>query len=137
MGRTYHKVYIQLVFAVKFRKAIIAKEWSQDLFRVIGNLVNEAGGQSLIVNGVSDHVHCLFSLPPSVSISNVMKVAKAKSSRWVNENRLTSMRFEWQRGGGIFSYHVDQVGAGKSLHCRAGGTPRDPFIPSGVPGLVE
>lgn len=67
------------------------------------------GHPPLIVNGVSDHVHCLFTVPPSVAISDVMKVAKARSSRWINENRLTETRFEWQKGFAVFSYHVDQV----------------------------
>ena len=38
-----------------------------------------------------------------------MKVAKAKSSRWINENSLTPVRFEWQKGFASFSYHVEQV----------------------------
>jgi putative transposase len=109
MGRTYYKLYVQAVFVVKYRRALIGKDWSQTLFRNIGNLINEAGGHSLIVNGVSDHVHCLFSLPPSLAISDVMKVAKAKSSRWINENRLTPVRFEWQKGFAAFSYHVEQL----------------------------
>ena len=109
MGRTYHKIYLQAIFAVKYRRAMIRKEWSEELFRVIGNLINEAGAQSMIVNGVCDHVHCLIFLPASVSVSEVMKVAKAKSSRWINARRLTEERFEWQTGFAVFSYHIEQV----------------------------
>ena len=41
-----------------------------------------------------------------------MKNAKAKSSKWVNENKLLKHRFEWQVGFGSFSYsrsHIDAV----------------------------
>ena len=41
---------------------------------------------------------------PSVSISDVMKAAKAKSSKWINESNFLEHRFEWQRGFGAFSY---------------------------------
>ena len=42
----YHQVYIQAVFAVKYRAAINDKTWQNDLFTVIGNLINETGCQT-------------------------------------------------------------------------------------------
>ena len=59
MANTYHQIYIQTVFAVKYRKAVIEKEWQSTLFAVIGNLINETDCKTIIVNGVEDHVHCL------------------------------------------------------------------------------
>ena len=112
MANTYHQLYIQAVFAVKFREAVIEKSWRADLFAVIGNLINETGCKTIIVNGVEDHVHCFFGLIPKLSISEVMKNAKAKSSKWVNENDILTHRFEWQKGFGAFSYsnaHIDRV----------------------------
>lgn len=112
MANTYHQMYIQAVFAVKYREAVIAKVWKADLFAVIGNLINETGCKTIIVNGIEDHVHCFFGLKPSMSVSNVMKNAKAKSSKWVNESGLLKHRFEFQEGFGSFSYsrsHIDAV----------------------------
>jgi REP element-mobilizing transposase RayT len=60
MANTYHQIYIQAVFAVKYRNAIIDKSWQNDLFGVIGNLINESGCKTLIVNGIEDHFHCFF-----------------------------------------------------------------------------
>jgi putative transposase len=104
MANTYHKMYIQTVFAVKYREAIIANEWKQELMSVIGNLINETGCKTILVNGIEDHVHCFFGLKPSISVSDVMKSAKSKSSKWINENGLLQHRFEWQQGFGAFSY---------------------------------
>lgn len=112
MANTYHQVYIQAVFAVKYRNAIIDRTWQNDLFAVIGNLINETGCQTIIVNGVADHVHCFIGLKPTVAISELMKAVKAKSSKWINETALTPSRFEWQGGYGAFSYsrsHIDNV----------------------------
>ncbi len=33
-----------------------------------------------------------------------MKIAKGKSSKWVNDSGLVAHRFEWQSGFGAFSY---------------------------------
>ena len=112
MANTYHQVYIQAVFAVKYRNAVISKEWRSILLGVIGNLINEAGCKTIIVNGVEDHVHCFLGLKPVVSISELMKTVKAKSSKHVNDHRLAVNRFEWQEGYGVFSYsqsHIDNV----------------------------
>ena len=110
MANTYHQVYIQVVFAVKYREAVIANEWKSILFGVIGNLINETGCKTIIVNGVEDHVHCFLGLKPTVSISELMKTVKAKSSKYINDHNLTKSRFEWQEGYGAFSYSHSQIG---------------------------
>ena len=112
MANTYHQMYIQTVFAVKYRNAVLEKSWRGELFAVIGNLLNETGCKNIIVNGIEDHVHCFFGLKPSKSVSDVMQVAKAKSSKWLNESGYLGHRFEWQQGFGAFSYsrsHLDAV----------------------------
>ncbi len=112
MANTYHQIYLQVVFAVKYRAAVLDKAWRSQVFGVIGNLINEANCKTIIVNGVEDHVHCFVSLKPVVSVSELMKAVKAKSSKYINDHHLTKERFEWQRGYGVFSYsqsHIDKV----------------------------
>lgn len=109
MGNTYSQVYIQTVFAVKYRNALIFPAWKKELIKVITTLINETGCKALIVNGVEDHMHCFFTLKPSFSISDLMQSVKAKSSKWINEKGLTPERFEWQRGFGAFSYSKSQT----------------------------
>jgi hypothetical protein len=43
MPSTYSQLYIQTVFAVKYRNAVINKQWRSKLMAVIGNLINETG----------------------------------------------------------------------------------------------
>ena len=38
-----------------------------------------------------------------------MKTVKARSSKYINDHSLTSTRFEWQEGYGVFSYSQSQV----------------------------
>ncbi len=108
MANAYHQIYIQTVFAVKYRNATINKEWKHDFFAVIGNLINENGCKNYIVNGVEDHVHCFFGFKPSLVLSKVVQSVKAKSSKWLNESGLLEHRFEWQKGYGAFSYSRSQ-----------------------------
>jgi REP element-mobilizing transposase RayT len=121
MANTYHQIYLQTVFAVKYRNAVLDKAWRGQLFGVIGNLINETGCKTIIVNGVEDHVHCLLGLKPVVSVSELMKTVKAKASQYVNDQKLTTQRFEWQalpaegrvarrqEGYGVFSYRQSDL----------------------------
>jgi len=109
MANTYSQMYIQAVFAVKYRDSRLLKSFRSSLFAVIGNLINETECETLIVNGVEDHVHCLFILKPKIAVSEVMKNCKAKSSKWLNDSDLLTHRFEWQKGFGCFSYSKKEV----------------------------
>ena len=109
MANTYHQIYLQTDFAVKYRNAVLDKSWRPKLQGVIGNLINETGCKTIIVNGVEDHMHCFIGLRPAVSVSELMKVAKAKSSKYINDHSLTQERFEWQEGYGVFSYRQRDV----------------------------
>ena len=112
MANSYHQIYLQTVFAVKYRNAVLHKSWRPKLQGVIGNLINETGCKTIIVNGVEDHMHCFLGLKPAVSVSELMKTVKAKSSKYINDHSLTTERFEWQEGYGVFSYRqrdVDQI----------------------------
>ena len=109
MANTYHQIYLQAIFATKYRNAVIDKEWKSNLYGVIGNLINETNCKTIIVNGVEDHVHCFLGLKPVVSISELMKTVKSKSSKYINDHKLTAQRFEWQEGYGVFSYSQSSV----------------------------
>ncbi len=109
MANTYHQIYLQLVFAVKYRAAVLDKAWREKVQGVMGNLINETGCKTIIVNGVEDHMHCFLGLKPAVSVSELMKIVKAKSSKYINDHNLTKARFEWQEGYGVFSYRQRDV----------------------------
>lgn len=111
MPNTYYQNYVHTIFPVKYRRGILNIKWRKELFGVIGNLINKNGCKTLIVNGVEDHVHCLFGFKPSINISDVMQSVKAKSSKWINASDFLSHRFEWQTGFGSFTHGDVQIDA--------------------------
>ena len=71
----------------------------------MGQTLREIEGvQPILIGGVSDHVHVLFSTKGNIAESEIVRKLKSESSLWINENRLTVGRFAWQRGGGRISY---------------------------------
>jgi REP element-mobilizing transposase RayT len=51
----------------------------------------------------------LVGLQPNQSMSELMKDIKQSSSKWINENKLTIGKFEWQQGYAAFSYSKSQL----------------------------
>lgn len=49
-----------------------------------------------------------FGMPPTRNVSDVVRMVKANSSKWVNERRFVRGHFQWQEGYGCFSYSVSQ-----------------------------
>lgn len=84
-------------------------ELAPRLFAYLGGIVAELGGSAVIINGTSDHVHMLLSLPPALALSDAMRVIKTNSSRWVHET--TPARDSgWQTGFGAFSVSLSNAG---------------------------
>ena len=48
------------------------------------------------LNGYLDHLHALISLGGTQNIAEIMRNIKGESSFWINKNKLTSWKFEWQ-----------------------------------------
>ena len=108
MANTYSQISIHAVFAVKLRENVIGREWRDDLHKYISGILKNEGTKALAVGGWLDHVQAFFGLPPSKSISDVIRVVKANSSKWINEQKLVPGKFQWQEGYGAFSYARSQ-----------------------------
>ncbi|MBS1586318.1 MAG: IS200/IS605 family transposase [Bacteroidetes bacterium] len=109
MANTYTQIHIQAVFAVQNRECIIDRGWKDELYKYITGIIQNNGHKMLIVNGMPDHVHILFGMRPSQSLSNLLQDIKGDSSRWINERKFLKAKFSWQEGYGAFSYGRSQV----------------------------
>lgn len=108
MANTYTQLTFQVVFAVYKRENVIDRSWRDELHKYISGILTKEGLKSLAVGGWSDHIHLLFGMPPTKSLSDVVRVVKASSSKWVNERGFTKGLFRWQEGFGGFSYSLSQ-----------------------------
>lgn len=99
--QVYSQIYIHLVFALKFRQALISKAWKNDLYKYITRILQNKRHKVLAINGVEDHIHILIGFAPVGSMSELVKV---ESSNWINSRGLTDKKFSWQNGYGVFTY---------------------------------
>ena len=73
--------------------------------------LKDVGCPVRIINGMPDHVHCLFLLSPQKSIAEVIKQVKGSTSHWINHREELAQRclqnvgqsFTWQTGYAAYS----------------------------------
>lgn len=77
----YHRYHI--VWITKYRKRILSGELRIRVRELIAQVAEEMGIK--VVNGVisADHIHVFVEIPPHLSVSEFVKIAKGRSSRKV------------------------------------------------------
>lgn len=108
MANTYSQINIHCVFAVRGRENILEDTFRLELHRYMAGILKNDGSFPLAVNGWLDHVHVFFELQPSMSVSDQIRMLKATSSKWMNDNKHVKGKFNWQEGYGAFSYSRSQ-----------------------------
>ncbi len=76
MANTYTQIHIQLIFAVRFRQALIASQWHDDLHQYMTGIIQNNDHKLLQINSVSDHIHILMGLRPVQSLSGFVQNLK-------------------------------------------------------------
>jgi putative transposase len=103
MADTFTNLLYHLVFSTKDRRPLITDDFRERLYEYIGGITRSEGGCLLEIGGVPDHVHILARFKSDLSVAEMVKRIKAKSSKWLNEQPGRSDRFQWQAGYGAFS----------------------------------
>jgi putative transposase len=110
MAGTFSQIYIQIVFAVKGRENLIAKNWKEELNKYIAGIIRAKEQKPIIVNSLPDHIHAFVGLKPSIGLSDLVRDIKNNSSNFINERKFVKGKFSWQEGYGAFSYSHNDIG---------------------------
>lgn len=103
MGQNKLSLWVHLVWGVKKREQLITDDLKQALYHKIEEIAQAKGYDIVEINTMPDHVHLLIRLNPKHSISDMMKNIKGITSRWINEQGIIEVNFDWQDGYGAFS----------------------------------
>jgi REP element-mobilizing transposase RayT len=95
MANTYTQLYIQFVFAVKHREALINVSWKERLHQYITGIFQKNKHKMIQINSVADHIHIFVGIKPDQCISSLIQNVKTESSKWINDQELTTKKFEW------------------------------------------
>ena len=111
MSNTYTKIYIHYVFSTKCRRPIIRTEFEDRLWSYLGGIAQKHQMIPVSISGVTDHIHSLILLPPTLCVAKGVQLLKGGSSKWLNDHYFTDRSFKWQKGYGAFSVSESKVPA--------------------------
>lgn len=109
MANTYTQLYIQIVFAVKGRENLIARENKEELQKYMTGIIQQRKCKLLAIHCMPDHCHILTGLRPDVALSDLVRDIKSSSSKFIKEKKWVKGAFQWQEGFGAFSYSQSQL----------------------------
>ncbi|MBU4445776.1 MAG: IS200/IS605 family transposase [Candidatus Marinimicrobia bacterium] len=109
MSHTYYKIWLHAIWATHKREKLIHPSIRSQIFDHIRGYCSENEVFIRIINGISDHVHILMSLPPKLAPATAINLIKGESSNWINKENLLKVKFSWQEGYSIFSVSESHV----------------------------
>lgn len=92
----YTKVMIHFIWATKNRMPLITDELKPLL---LSHIIENSKKKEIFIdslNCVEDHIHILLSLGTEQTIAKTAMLIKGESSYWVNKQKLSKSKFEWQ-----------------------------------------
>lgn len=93
---SFVNIWIHAVWSTKHRKPCLNKKTRHKLIYHMLDNAEDNGIHINFINGCEDHLHLLISLNPLQCIADVIHQLKGESSSWMNRNKLTQEKFEWQ-----------------------------------------
>jgi putative transposase len=111
MPKTYSNLLYHVIFSTKNRESLITPAVREDLYSYIAGILRRQDGLPLEIGGMPDHLHLVIRIDPDVSVSDIVRLVKANSSKWANERPAGVGRFAWQRGYGAFTVSFSQLDA--------------------------
>ena len=103
MSHSFNKIWIHAIWATKERNPLIVPTIENKVYEIMRSEFIDSGCPVRIINGMPDHVHCLFLLNPQKSIAEIIKQVKGSSSHSINYQELIKEKFSWQTGYAAYS----------------------------------
>jgi putative transposase len=112
MPGTYSQILLHVVFSTKHREPWITPEIAERLYPYMGGIIRAEKGTLYDIGGIEDHIHMYLRWRPDATVSDLMRVVKARSSKWVHDT-FSLPSFAWQEGYSVFTVSKSQEAAVK------------------------
>lgn len=93
---SYIRIWVHCVWTTKNRLPYLSDEIRDKVILHIRENAKLKGIYIDHINGYQEHLHALISLGGIQNTSEIIQKIKGESSFWINKNKLTRFRFEWQ-----------------------------------------
>ena len=93
---SYLRILVHCVWTTHNRIPFLTKDIRSEVIFHIRETSISKGIYIDHINGYDNHLHALISLGADQAISKIMQQIKGESSYWINKNKLTRLKLQWQ-----------------------------------------
>ncbi len=112
MGQVFYRLIYHAVWSTYLRHPLITLAVEEVLYPFLRNKIANLHGVAYAIGGAEDHMHAIVTIPPVVSISEMMGKLKGSSTHFLNTELQLTTAFAWQDGYGVTSvspYHLQKM----------------------------
>ena len=107
--------YVQLIYHAVIRtkasQPTLSIEHSDELYRYIWGIIKNKNSLLYRVNGMKEHIHILFSLHPTIALSDFMRELKIETSKMLKRTAGFEQFTAWSEGYAALTYSLKDKGA--------------------------
>ena len=103
---SYTQLMYHAVIRTKESGQTLSIEHSDDLYRYIWGVIRNKNSVLYRVNGMEDHVHILFSLHPTIALSDFMRDLKVETSKMLKRTVGFERFTAWGEGYAALTYSL-------------------------------
>lgn len=111
MPQSPARLHIHLIFSTKNRERLISDDVRDSFHAYMATVLQNMCCSPVLINSVEDHVHILFDLARTVTVSITVEDVKKASSKWIKTQGAPFACFAWQAGYGAFAVSESNVPA--------------------------
>jgi REP element-mobilizing transposase RayT len=111
MADTFTSLHYHIVFSTKNREPWIEVSIQERIWSYLAAMATHHGMMALRVGGLEDHLHLIVRIPPTIPVSEAVRLLKGSSSRWIRQAFPELEAFRWQDGYGAFTVSTSALDA--------------------------
>ena len=111
MRTPYTRMYLHLVWATWDRLPLLTPDLEGQVYAALSEKCRHFQCVPLSLGGVSDHVHLLLRVHPTVAVATLVKELKGSTSHLITHAIVPGRVFRWQGAYGAFTVGSDGIPA--------------------------
>jgi putative transposase len=105
----YNNLYTHFILVTLSRFPFINETNRERIEKYLTGIVNNKDSKLYAIYANPEHVHFVASRSPKISEESLLTSVAVSSERFINDNKLCSMRFKWQDSAAAFSVSKSDV----------------------------
>lgn len=118
MPQSLARLHVHLIFSTKHRERLITDAVRDSLHAYMATVLQNLGCAPVLINSIEDHVHILFELARTLSVSEAVEDVKKSASKWIKPQGTEFAGFAWQAGYGAFAVSESNVPTARDYIAR-------------------